>query len=165
MYNPLGYKALRTFQQATEIYELTKKFCTFYLNPVVDKRLIDHMISSGRSGKQNIAEGHGRNSTKANIEFLGFSLGSLNELLEDYFDLEKDYKEGLRKTKKDKEAALAEISKIIKLIMGEKTMLARQIEGLKNKFIKEGDEREDLNRRRDQEKKKQIMRSYYRRSW
>jgi len=160
MYNPLGYKALRTFQQATEIYELTKKFCADHLNPVVDRRLIDHMISSGRSGKQNIAEGHGRNYTKANIDFLGFSIGSLNELLEDYFDLEKDYKEGLRKTKKDKEMALATISQAIKLLMGELTMLKRQREGLEKKYIAEGDEREKLISRHDQERKKKILRSY-----
>lgn len=161
MYNPLGYKALRTFQQATEIYELTKKFCALYLNPVIDRRLIDHMESSGRSGKQNIAEGHGRNSTKANIEFLGFSIGSLNELLEDYFDLEKDYKEGQRKTKKNKEEALAAISQLIKLLMGELTMLKRQREGLEKRYVELGDERESLGNRRNQEKKKRLLTNYY----
>jgi len=92
-------------------------------------------------------------------------LGSLNELLEDYFELEKDCKEGQRKTKKDKKAALVVISRIIKLLMGEKTMLVNQIEGLKKKYIREGDERENLNRRRNQEKKKQIVRNYNWRNW
>jgi len=80
--------------------------------------------------------------------------------LEDYFDLEKDYKEGLRKTKKDKEMALATISQAIKLLMGELTMLKRQREGLEKKYIAEGDEREKLISRHDQERKKKILRSY-----
>lgn len=151
---------MRTFQQATEIYELTKEFCNSYLNPIRDQRLISHMVDSGRSGKQNIAEGHGRNSTKANIEFLGFAIGSLNELLEDYFDLEKDYKEGQRRTKKNKEEALATISRAIKLLMGELTMLNRQREGLGKKYIIEGDEREELTARHNQERKKKILRNY-----
>jgi len=165
LYNPLGYKALRTFQQAEEIYELTKEFTSKYLDPIRDRRLIEQMDSCGRSIKQNIAEGHGRGSTKANLEFLGFSFGSLNELLEDYFDLEKDYKEGQRKTRKDKEEALAEISKIIKLLMGEKTMLERQIEGLRQRFIQKGDEKEELRQERQQEQKRQIVNSFNRKYW
>lgn len=165
MYNPLGYKALRTFQQAEEIYTLTKAFTATYLDPIKDSKLIPHFDSSARSLKQNIAEGHGRGSTSANLDFLGFAMGSLNELLEDYFDLEKDYKEGQRKTKKDKEEALAEISKIIKLLMGEKTMLERQMEGLRKRFIQKGDEKEDLRRQRTDEQKKQIVNSFYNKHW
>lgn len=161
----MGYKALRTFQQAEEIYELTKEFCEKYLDPIKDKRLSDHMISSGRSLKQNIAEGHGRGNTKANLEFLGFSMGSLTELLEDYFDLEKDYKEGQRKTKNNKEEVLREISKIIKLLMGEKTMLQRQTEGLRERFIQRGDEKEILGKQRQDEQKRQIVNQWNRRYW
>lgn len=115
--------------------------------------------------KQNIAEGHGRQDTKANLEFLGFSFGSLNELLEDYFDLEKDYKEGRRKTRKDKEEALEEISKIIKLLMGEKTMLERQIEGLRKRFIQKGDEKEALRHERQEEQKRQLFNGFNRKYW
>lgn len=165
MYNPLGYKALRTYQQADEIYILTKEFCAKYLDPIKDRRLIEQMESCGRSIKQNIAEGHGRGNTKANLDFLGFSFGSLMELLEDYFDLERDFKEGQRSARKDKEAALAEISKIIKLLMGEKTMLERQIEGLRKRFIQKGDEKEELRQERQQEQKRQIVNQWNRRHW
>ena len=165
MYNPLGYKALRTFQQAEEIYKLTKEFTSQYLDPIKDRRLIEQMDSCGRSLKQNIAEGHGRGNTKANLDFLGFSLGSLTELLEDFFDLEKDYKEGQRKTKKNKEEALGEISKIIKLLMGEKTMLLRQIEGLRARLIAKGDEKEELQQERQQEQKRQIVGQFNRKHW
>jgi four helix bundle protein len=165
MYNPLGYKALKTFQQAEQIYSLTKSFSSKYLDPIKDKRLISHMNDSARSVKQNISEGHGRGFTKQNLEFLGFAMGSLNELLEDFFDLEKDYKEGQRRTKKDKEQALREISKIIKLLMGEKTMLQRQIEGLQKRFIEKGDEKEELRWKRKEEQKRQLLGRFYRKHW
>ena len=127
MRNPLGYKVLRTYQQGEEIYELTKKFTAFYLHPITDSRLIGHMNDSARSVPRNIAEGYGRNNTKQYYEFLGFSFGSLLELLEDSLALEKNIKEGLRKTKDDK-GALRDLSKIIKFCMGEKTMLKNQME-------------------------------------
>ena len=164
MYNPLGYKALRTFQQAEEIYELTKEFTSRYLDPIRDRRLKEQMDSCGRSLKQNIAEGHGRQDTKANLDFLGFSMGSLNELLEDYFDLEKDIKEGLSKTRNNEEA-LRMISKAIKLLMGEKTMLTRQMEGLQKRFIEKGDEKEEMRQERQQEQKRQIVNNYNRKYW
>jgi four helix bundle protein len=75
MRNPLGYKFLKTFQQAEQIYSLTKSFCSAHLDPIKDKRLISHMNDSARSIKQNISEGHGRSSTRQNLEFLGFAMG------------------------------------------------------------------------------------------
>lgn len=164
MYNPLGYKALRTFQQAEEIYRLTKEFTSEYLDPIKDRRLKEQMDSCGRSQKQNIAEGHGRGNTKANLDFLGFSMGSLMELLEDYFDLEKDIKKGLRKTKNDKEA-LRRLSEIIKLLMGEKTMLERQMAGLRKRFIEKGDEKEEMRQERQQEQKRQMVNNWNRKYW
>lgn len=122
------------------------------------------MNDCGRSIKQNIAEGHGRGNTKANLDFLGFSMGSLTELLEDCFDLEKEIKRGLRRTKNDEEA-LRILSKGIKLLMGEKTMLSRQIEGLKNRFIEKGDEKEEMQDKRKQEQKRQIVNQWNRKYW
>lgn len=127
MRNPLGYKVLRTYQQGEEIYELVKKFTALYLHPIQDSRLVGHMNDSARSIPRNIAEGYGRNNTKQYYEFLGFSFGSLLELLEDSLELEKDIKMGIRKTKDDK-GGLRDLSRIIKLCMGEKTMLKSQME-------------------------------------
>ncbi len=127
MRNPLGYKALRTYQQGEEIYELTCLFTAKYLDLIRDSRLIGHMNDSGRSISRNIAEGYGRNNTKQYYEFLGFSFGSLIELLEDYFKLEKDINGGQRETK-DNDGALRIISMAIKLCMGEKTMLKNQMD-------------------------------------
>ena len=94
---------------------------------MADSRLIGHMNDSGRSIPRNIAEGYGRNNTKQYYEFLGFAFGSLLELLEDCLELEKDIKGGQRKTKDDI-GVLRELSKLIKLCMGEKTMLKNQMD-------------------------------------
>ncbi|MBM2820552.1 MAG: rRNA-associated protein [Candidatus Berkelbacteria bacterium] len=146
------------------MYILTKEFCAKYLDPIKDRRLIEQMESCGRSIKQNIAEGHGRGDTKANLDFLGFSMGSLTELLEDYFDLEKDIKEGRRKTRNNEEAQ-GIISKAIKLLMGEKTMLSRQMEGLQKRFIQKGDEKDELRKDRQDEQKRQIVNNWNRKNW
>lgn len=127
MRNPLGYKVLRTYQQGEQIYSFTKQFTSTHLHPLTDRRLIAHMDDSARSVPRNIAEGYGRNNTKQYYEFLGFSYGSLIELLEDYFELEKDIKGGQRVTK-DNNGALGTISRAIKLCMGERTMLKKQME-------------------------------------
>jgi four helix bundle protein len=131
MRNPLGYKVLRTYQQGEEIYELVKKFTSSYLHQISDSRLVGHMNDSARSVPRNIAEGYGRNNSKQYYEFMGFSFGSLLELLEDCTELEKDIKGDQRKTK-DNNGALAELSKIIKLCMGEKTMLKNQMDRIEN---------------------------------
>src|SRR3989344_7117299 len=137
MRNPLGYKVLRTYQQGEEIYELVKKFTALYLHPIVDSRLIGHMNDSGRSVPRNIAEGYGRNNTKQYYEFLGFSFGSLVELLEDCLELEKDIKGGLRKTRDDN-GVLRELSAIIKLCFGEKTMLKNQMDQIERMVGEQG---------------------------
>lgn len=137
MRNPLGYKVLRTYQQGEEIYELVKKFTASNLQKIQDSRLIGHMNDSGRSVPRNIAEGYGRNNTKQYYEFLGFSFGSLLELLEDCLSLEKDIKGGQRKTRDDK-AATMDLSKLIKLCMGEKTMLKNQMDQIEKMTGEQG---------------------------
>ena len=137
MRNPLGYKVLLTYQQGERIYELTKKFTAYYLYPIADSRLIGHMNDSARSVPRNIAEGYGRSNTKQYYEFLGFSFGSLMELLEDSPELEKDIKGGQRKTR-DNDGVLRDLSQIIKLCMGEKTMLVRQMEKIENMSGEQG---------------------------
>lgn len=137
MRNPLGYKVLRTYQQGEEVYKLVKEFTSKYLHPIADSRLIGHMNDSGRSVPRNIAEGYGRDNTKQYCEFLGFSFGSLLELLEDCLELEKDIKERRRKTK-DNQGALRDLSKIIKLCFGEKTMLKNQMERIESMVWEQG---------------------------
>lgn len=137
MRNPLGYKVLRTYQQGEEIYQLVKEFTATHLHSIKDSRLIGHMDDSGRSIPRNIAEGYGRNNTKQYYEFLGFSFGSLLELLEDCLSLERDIKERLRIVK-DREGAPRDLDKIIKLCMGEKTMLKKQMEKIEEMVGEQG---------------------------
>lgn len=137
MRNPLGYKVLRTYQQGEEIYLLAKQFTAKYLEPIKDSRLIGHMNDSGRSVPRNIAEGYGRNNSKQYYEFLGFSFGSLLELLEDCLSLESDIKGG-RRIVKDTDGALGELGKLIKLCMGEKTMLKSQMERIEQMAGQQG---------------------------
>lgn len=80
--NPLGYRTLRTWQQANEIFELTEKFILTLPAKYADIK--DHMWRSARSIVRNIEEGYARTSTKEYITFLGFSAGSLEELIGDY---------------------------------------------------------------------------------
>ena len=137
MRNPLGYKVLRTYCQGEEVYELIKKFTALYLHPIADSRLISHINDSARSVPRNIAEGYGRNNTKQYYEFLGFSFGSLLELLEDCLELENDIKGGQRKTKDDN-GALGDLSRVIKLCFGEKTMLRNQMERIEQMAGEQG---------------------------
>lgn len=157
--NPLGYKALLTFKQSEEIEELIDNLVrSFPLYPLVfpikegelgvtkgnEGVLIraltdrfDHMLRSARSVKSNIAEGYARVGLNEYIKFLGFALASLIELLEDLFWLENN-------VVKNKE----QISRLIKLCQGEKTMLKKQIEVLERKFITEGGYTENLAKQR-----------------
>jgi four helix bundle protein len=84
------YRKTKTYLQAEEIYKFTKRFGEKFLHQIKDARLIDQMVSSARSVKQNLVEGATRNSVKDYIRFIGFSRASGEELLEDYRDLAGD---------------------------------------------------------------------------
>lgn len=130
--NPLGYKNLLTWKQANEIFELTEKFVATLpkKHPKTGQDLAsvaDHMLRSGRSGIRNIEEGFSRTSTKEYISFLGFSKGSLEELLGDFLYCQKA---GIGDQKICERA--------IYLLKGEGKMLHNQIESLKKKMAEEG---------------------------
>jgi four helix bundle protein len=129
--NPLGYRSLRTWQQANELFKLTEKFVvTFPLrHPATGQYLTDlkdQMIRSARSVVRNIEEGYSRTSTKEYISFLGFSIGSLEELIGDYKYCQKG-------NIGDSEAC----SKGIGMGVGEAKMLDRQVKGLEEKTFQE----------------------------
>jgi len=127
--NPLGFKNLLTWQQADDIYQKIKLLASKLpkIHPKTNQftnRLTDHLIDSARSVKRNIEEGFKRATTGEYIKFLGFSLGSLEELHGDLVDLEKD---NLKEVSKD------EISDLIRLCRGEDKMLGNQIKGLEKR--------------------------------
>lgn len=160
MRDPFGYKVLRTYQQGIEIHELTKVFTAEYLDSYKDKRLIAHMDDSGRSIPRNISEGYGRNNTRQYYEFLGFAFGSLMELIEDLLETEREFKGKLRMTRGNNGAngALEKISQLIKLAMGEKTMLKNQMDRIENMVGEQGlvPERIKIAKAKEQIKQKEI---------
>lgn len=165
-----SYKNLITYQQSAWVRLLTKEFIKRFLHPIKDQRLIDQMIGSGRSGKQNVAEGGKRKGLKDYIEFLTYSRASLEELLEDYKDLafDKGVKiwdkgdiglRGLRwwigrqlpslPSKPYLPSDLEEsLNLMIDLITKTGYLLDRQIASLEQKFIKEGGYTENLAKKR-----------------
>ena len=73
------FQALLVWQKSmslvTEVYDATKEF-----PPEERFGLTSQIRRSAVSLPSNIAEGHGRNSTKEYIQFLNISMGSMNEL-------------------------------------------------------------------------------------
>ena len=129
--NPLGYRSLRTWQQANEIFELTEEFVTTLpaRHPQTSQKLsdiADHILRSARSVVRNIEEGYNRTTTKEYISFLGFSAGSLEELIGDYKYCQK-WDIGESKG----------CSKGIGLGVGEAKMLNAQIKSLQAKAYRE----------------------------
>jgi len=58
----MSYKELKSYQQATVIYDFTVEFCNRYVSNKSNTtnksyRTYDQMVQAARSGKQNIAEG------------------------------------------------------------------------------------------------------------
>lgn len=81
-----GFRNLRSFQVAQQIFDATVIFC----NKFVDKRSRTHdqMVQAARSGVQNIAEGSLASATskKTEIKLTSVARASLGELLLDFED-------------------------------------------------------------------------------
>jgi four helix bundle suffix protein len=81
-----GYRRLRSFQAAEQIYDATVIFC----NRFIDRRSRTHdqMVQAARSGRQNIAEGSMASATskKSEMKLTNVAKASLEELLLDYED-------------------------------------------------------------------------------
>lgn len=145
------------------------KFCDHFIDK--KSRTHDQMVQAGRSGKQNIAEGYEEESLKGYIKLLGVSRASISELKEDYEDflrqrgLEIWPKDDTRvrvfrdfrvfwitpttlntpKLPDDPEKAA---NMLLTFCNQAEFLLARQIERLKEKFVREGGWTEKLFRRR-----------------
>lgn len=173
----VGYKYLKSYQLATVIYDLTIKFCNKYIDK--RSRTHDQMVQSGRSGKQNIAEGYLEKSLKMYIKLAGVARGSLGELLEDYEDYARqnnipvwpvEKSRGIREIGEIRENFLPNnpyiphipdstekaVNLLITLINQANYLLDRQIAALEIKFIHEGGYSENLVRLRLEEKQKKY---------
>lgn len=86
-----GYRNLRSFQNATLVYDLTVEFCEKHMTYETNmsyRRMSDQMIQAARSGRQNIAEGSQASGTskKTELKLVSVARASLEELLLDYED-------------------------------------------------------------------------------
>lgn len=81
-----GYRKLRSFRSAQQVYDLTVAFVDRHIDP--KSRTRDQMVQAARSGVQNIAEGSMASATskKMELKLTGVARASLEELLLDYED-------------------------------------------------------------------------------
>jgi four helix bundle suffix protein len=179
----MSYRELKSYQQATIIYDFTAEFCNFYIDK--KSRTTDQMVQAARSGKQNIVEGSSnRTSEKSELKLLGIARASLQELLEDYEDFLRQ--RGLEQWDKDDPRSLEirNLYKSYQTYQSDKTyqsyktylrdpevaantaiclinqvnfLLDRQIKSLENQFIKQGGYTEKLRWQRENEKKKRLV--------
>lgn len=152
-----GFRKLRSFQVAQQVYDGTVYFC----NRFIDKRSRTHdqMVQAARSGVQKIAEGSlaAATSKKTKLKLTNVARASLGELLLDYEDYLRQ--RGMEQWTKDHPKArkiraarpetvnwslfadrsdeeLANI--LICLINQASYLLWRQIQRLEEDFLKEG---------------------------
>jgi four helix bundle protein len=78
-----GYRKLRSFQCAQQVYDATVIFCERFIEK--RSRTHDQMVQAARSGVQNIAEGSMASATskKTELKLTGVARASLEELLLD----------------------------------------------------------------------------------
>jgi len=85
--DPEGYRKLLAYQKACELQVFTNQFVANLPKTKTFFDLADQMSRSGRSGSKNIVEGWKRNTTKEYFDFLGFSIGAVEELKDDAADI------------------------------------------------------------------------------
>lgn len=100
--NPEGYKALLVYKKADELHVLSLELAKEIKgvrgedgerNKILTE-LADQIGRAARSPKSNIVEGWKRNTSKEYFGYLGFSIGSVEEIREDVSDIIKGkYKE------------------------------------------------------------------------
>ena len=172
-----GYRKLRSFQTAEQIYDGTAIFCDRFIEK--RSRTHDQMVQAARSGRQNIAEGSMASATskKTELKLTNVAKASLEELLLDYEDFlrqrrlplwDKDSSEALAVRRRyqidspDKydphgiAEATPEVAAntLICLINQTTYLLRRQIASLGDEFVEHGGFTERLYQARSEFKKK-----------
>ncbi len=170
-----GYRKLRSFQVAQQVYDLTVEFCDRFIEK--RSRTHDQMVQAARSGVQNIAEGSMASATskKTELKLTGVARASLEELLLDVEDFLRQ--RGLKQWRKDDPRALevrrryrsdksdqsdrsdasdrsdmsdpeTAANTLVCLINQASYLLGRQLEKLEQQFLEEGGFTERLYRSR-----------------
>ncbi len=117
-----SFKDLKVWQKAmdisVEVYQLTSGFPSQEIYG-----LTNQIRRASNSVSLNIAEGHGRNSTKSYINFLNIANGSLNEL-----------ESGLILSVRLNFLKESDLMKLNELVIEEQKMLAALITNLESKI-------------------------------
>lgn len=169
-----GFASLAVYWLAKEIYYLNYIFCERYISRT--SRTFEQMIQAARSCKQNLVEGSLENSSESNLKLSGISRASFGELIEDYEDFlwqkelavwdkndprvlsirrrlidvnESHVTHGAHEWHEISFAnAEAFANLLITLCTKEGYLLDKFLEGIKNKFIREGGFKENLFKKR-----------------
>ncbi len=170
-----GFKYLNSYMLATVIHDLTVEFVKRWIN--LKSRTKDQMEQAARSGKQNIAEGYTVQSLESYIKLCGVAEGSIKELAADYEDFLRQRgfviwpKDHLQvRVFRDFRAVWVSPNRpntpnlpndpqeaanmLLTFCQMETFLLKRQIDALKEKFVREGGFREKLFRERLKKKRK-----------
>ncbi len=175
-----GYKSLLVYRLAVTIFDFTVVFCNKFLSNYKYKRTVEQMTQAGRSGKQNIVEGSKELSNASDITLNSVSRSSYAELREDFEDFLRqrglsiwdrsdprvlkirNFKEYVHK-----ETTLADLSKwtnldfnngenfanlMICLCYKQEYLMDNLLRAKQEKFVKEGGFRENLFRKRRENK-------------
>jgi four helix bundle suffix protein len=172
-----NYRALKSFQKAEIVYDLTYRFCRRFLSR--GDRTVDQMVQAARSGKQNIIEGSkaSRTSKETELKLTNVARASLEELLADYEDFlracdaaawDKDSKEAryVRKLGAKEGVRFEDFREFVETRSGEVVanialclihqanyLLDQQIRRLEEDFLREGGIRERMARARVESRK------------
>ena len=169
-----GIESTLVYWLAQEISHLNHIFITRYIPRT--SRTFDQMEQANRSGKQNLVEGSLENSVESNLKLSGVSRASYGELVEDYKDFL--FKKGLPVWDKNDPRVLrlrkilidthephvshgshewhgihfdapeGFANLMMTLCIKQGFLMDRFLEGIKNRFIREGGFRENLFKKR-----------------
>lgn len=175
-----GIRNTLVYWLATEIYYLNHIFIKRYIDKF--SRTFDQMEQAGRSGKQDLVEGSLENSVESNLKLSGVSRASYGELIEDYKDFL--FQKGLKLWEKDDPRVLrlrtilinihephvtngahethgikfsdpeAFANLMITLCNKMGFLMDRFLKGIEGSFVKKGGFRENLFKKRAEERRK-----------
>lgn len=79
-----GYEYLLAYKITVPIYDYTVVFCKRHWKLLSSQRTQDQMVQAARSGNTNIPEGNQQKSLEGYIKLTGVNCASLEELLKDF---------------------------------------------------------------------------------
>lgn len=142
----MSYRDLKSYQQATVIYDFTFEFCERYMTYKTNKshRTYDQMFQAARSGKQNIVEGSS-NPTSEKSE-----ARAVRELAYKSNRAYETYKSYMENSETAANAAICLINQV-------NFLLDRQISACENEFVSKWGYTENLFKKRNEAKKKWLI--------